>query len=139
MILPRNRLTCWTKPSNCDADLSTVDVISGLIAPTSLYRDDRRIIPMPVMDRAATSRTMAQQIQSVTHHTVSARAIRRHLQQSGKSARRPLLHLPLTGYHRRLRHQWCDKQWTWTTEWNDIVFTDESCICLQHRDGRIRV
>ncbi|GFU37479.1 transposable element Tcb1 transposase [Trichonephila clavipes] len=24
-------------------------------------------------------------------------------------------------------------------EWNEVVFTDESRICLQHRDGRIRV
>ncbi|GFW44028.1 uncharacterized protein TNCV_997931 [Trichonephila clavipes] len=24
-------------------------------------------------------------------------------------------------------------------EWNEVVFTDESLICLQHNDGRIRV
>ncbi|GFV60554.1 transposable element Tcb1 transposase [Trichonephila clavipes] len=24
-------------------------------------------------------------------------------------------------------------------EWNEVVFTDESCICLQHHDCRIRV
>ncbi|GFU65903.1 transposable element Tcb1 transposase [Trichonephila clavipes] len=48
------------------------------------------------------------------------------------SARRPLLHLPLTGTHRRLRRQWCDER-------NDIVFTDESRFCLQHHDGRIQV
>ncbi|GFW19023.1 transposable element Tc3 transposase [Trichonephila clavipes] len=27
----------------------------------------------------------------------------------------------------------------WVTEWNEVVFTDESRICLQHHDGRIRV
>ncbi|GFX48718.1 transposable element Tcb1 transposase [Trichonephila clavipes] len=27
----------------------------------------------------------------------------------------------------------------WTAEWNEVVFTDESRICLQHHDGRIRV
>ncbi|GFU58192.1 transposable element Tcb1 transposase [Trichonephila clavipes] len=26
----------------------------------------------------------------------------------------------------------------WAAEWNEVVFTDESCICLQHHDGRIR-
>ncbi|GFU41589.1 transposable element Tcb1 transposase [Trichonephila clavipes] len=26
----------------------------------------------------------------------------------------------------------------WAAEWNEVVFTDESCICLQHNDGRIR-
>jgi hypothetical protein len=39
---------------------------------------------------------------------VSARTIRRRLQQRGLSARRPLLRLPLTQNHRRLRRQWCD-------------------------------
>ncbi|GFU27384.1 transposable element Tcb1 transposase [Trichonephila clavipes] len=27
----------------------------------------------------------------------------------------------------------------WTAEWNEVVFTDESRICLQHHDGRTRV
>ncbi|GFU77087.1 transposable element Tcb1 transposase, partial [Trichonephila clavipes] len=27
----------------------------------------------------------------------------------------------------------------WTAEWYEVVFTDESRICLQHHDGRIRV
>ncbi|GFV96064.1 transposable element Tcb1 transposase [Trichonephila clavipes] len=27
----------------------------------------------------------------------------------------------------------------WAAEWNEVVFTDESRICLQHHDGRIRV
>lgn len=102
-------------------------------------RDDRQIVRMAVTDRSVTSRTIAQHIQSVTHHPVSARTIRRRLQQSGLSARRPLLRLPLTQNHRRLRRQWCDERRMWTAEWNEIVFTDESRFCLQHHDGRIRV
>ncbi|GFU13727.1 transposable element Tc3 transposase [Trichonephila clavipes] len=27
----------------------------------------------------------------------------------------------------------------WAAEWNEVVLTDESRICLQHHDGRIRV
>ncbi|GFX17046.1 transposable element Tc1 transposase [Trichonephila clavipes] len=42
--------------------------------------------------------------------SLSARTIRRHLQQSGLSARRPLLGLPLTQNHRRLRRQWCKER-----------------------------
>ncbi|GFW45325.1 transposable element Tcb1 transposase [Trichonephila clavipes] len=71
--------------------------------------------------------------------SVSARTIRRRLQQSGLSARRPLLGLPLTQNHRRLRRQWCDERRMWVAEWNEVVFTDESRVCLQHHDGRIRV
>ncbi|GFV18247.1 transposable element Tcb1 transposase [Trichonephila clavipes] len=88
--------------------------------------DYRQIVCMAVTDCATTSRTIAQLIESVTHHSVSARTIRRHLQQSGMSARRLLLRLTLIGNHRRLRRQWCDERRTWTTEWNDIVFTHKS-------------
>ncbi|GFU28123.1 transposable element Tcb1 transposase [Trichonephila clavipes] len=62
------------------------------------------------MDRSVTSRTIAQHIESVTHHLVSARTIRRRLQPSGLSARRPLLGLPLTQNNRRLHSQWCDEE-----------------------------
>ncbi|GFT05102.1 transposable element Tcb1 transposase [Trichonephila clavipes] len=94
---------------------------------------------MTVKDLSVTSRTVTQHIESVTHHSVSARSIRRRLQQSGLSARRQLLGLPLTQSHRRLRHQRCDERRMWVAEWNEVDFTDESRICLQHHGGRIRV
>ncbi|GFY06271.1 transposable element Tcb1 transposase [Trichonephila clavipes] len=94
---------------------------------------------MAVTDHSVTSRTVAQHIEPVTHHSVSARTIRRRLQQSGLSARRLLLGLPLTQNHRRLRRQWSDERRMWAAEWNEVLFTDESRICLQHHDGRIRV
>ncbi|GFV64597.1 transposable element Tcb1 transposase [Trichonephila clavipes] len=102
-------------------------------------REDRQIVPMAVTDRLVISRTTAQHIESVTHHSVSARIIRRRLQQSDLSARRSLLGLPLTQNHRRLHRQWCDERRMWVAEWNEVVFIDESCICLQRHDGRIRV
>ncbi|GFX47807.1 transposable element Tcb1 transposase [Trichonephila clavipes] len=101
-------------------------------------REDRHIVHMAKTDRSVTSRTIAQHIESVTHHSVSARTIRRRLQQSDLSARRPLLGLPFTQNHRRLRHQWCDERRMCAAEWNE-VFTDESRICLQHHEGQIRV
>ncbi|GFU92881.1 transposable element Tcb1 transposase [Trichonephila clavipes] len=94
---------------------------------------------MTVTDRSDTSQTIAQHIESVTHHSVSAHTIRRRLQQSGLSARRSLLGLPLTQNHRRIRHQWCDERRMWAAEWNKVVFIDESRICLQLHDGRIQV
>ncbi|GFV89332.1 transposable element Tcb1 transposase [Trichonephila clavipes] len=102
-------------------------------------REDRQIVRMTVTDRSATSRTVAQHIGSVTHHSVSVRTIRRRLQQSGLSARRPLLGLPLTQKYRRLHRQGCVEKRMWVAEWNEVVFTDELCICLQHHDGRIGV
>ncbi|GFU60594.1 transposable element Tcb1 transposase [Trichonephila clavipes] len=107
--------------------------------PCTTSREDRQIVRMAVTDRSDTSRTIAQHIESVSHHSVSACTIRRRLQQSGLLARRPLLGLPLTQNHRRLRRQWCDERRIWAAEWNEIVFTDESRICLRHHDGWIRV
>ncbi|GFW17988.1 transposable element Tcb1 transposase [Trichonephila clavipes] len=95
------------------------------------YRDDKWTVC------TATSRTIAQQIQSVTHHSVSARTIRCRLQQSEMSVQHPLLRLLLTGNHRRLPRPWCGERWSWTTEWKDIVFIDESHFCLQYHDDRI--
>ncbi|GFU57670.1 transposable element Tcb1 transposase [Trichonephila clavipes] len=57
----------------------------------STSREDRQILRRAVTDDSVTSRTVAQHIESVTHHSVSARTIRRRLQQSGLSARRPFL------------------------------------------------
>ncbi|GFS72230.1 transposable element Tcb1 transposase [Trichonephila clavipes] len=57
--------------------------------------EDRQIVRMAVTDRSVSSRTVAPHIECVTH-SMSARTIRRRLQQSGLSARRPLLGLPLT-------------------------------------------
>ncbi|GFU91480.1 transposable element Tcb2 transposase [Trichonephila clavipes] len=102
-------------------------------------REDRQMVHMAVMNRSVTSRTVAEHIESVTHHSVSERTIRRRLQQSCLSARRPLLGLPLTQNHRRFHRQWCDERRMWAAEWNEVVFTDESRICLQHHDGLIRV
>ncbi|GFX36280.1 transposable element Tcb1 transposase [Trichonephila clavipes] len=101
--------------------------------------EDRQIVRMTVTDLSVISRTVAQHIESVKHHSVSARTIRRRLQQSGLPARCSFLGLPLTQNHRRLRRQWCDERRMWAAEWNEVVFTDESCISLQHHDGRIRV
>ncbi|GFY09474.1 transposable element Tcb1 transposase [Trichonephila clavipes] len=95
--------------------------------PTS--RENRQMVRVTVTDRLVTSRTVAQHIESVTHHSVSVRTIRRRLQQSGLSARRPLLGLPFMQNHRRLHPQWCDERRMWVAEWNEAVFTDESRIC----------
>ncbi|GFU64926.1 transposable element Tcb1 transposase [Trichonephila clavipes] len=109
----------------------TMDGRGGSHSPQcTTSREDRQIVRMAVVDRSVTSQTVAQHIESVTHHSVSARTIRRRLQQSGLSARGSLLSLPLTRNYKRLRRQWCDERRMWAAEWNEVVFTDESRICL---------
>ncbi|GFT58835.1 transposable element Tcb1 transposase [Trichonephila clavipes] len=74
-------------------------------------REDWQIVRMAATDRSVTSRTIAQDIESVTRHSVSARTSRPRLQQSGLSARHRLLGLPLTQNHRRLRRQCLETPW----------------------------
>ncbi|GFV62796.1 transposable element Tcb1 transposase [Trichonephila clavipes] len=102
-------------------------------------REDRQIVRMTVTECSVTLQTVAQNIESLTHHLVSACIIRRRLQQSGVSARHPLLGLPLTQDHRCLRREWCDERRMWAAEWNEVVFTNESRICLGHHNGLIGV
>ncbi|GFU15200.1 transposable element Tc3 transposase [Trichonephila clavipes] len=101
-------------------------------------RKDRQIVRMAVSDRSVTSRTVAQHIESNASFSVCAYHSTR-LQQSGLSARHPLLGLPLTQNYRRLRRRWWDERRMWVAEWNEVVFTDESRLCLQHHDGWILV
>ncbi|GFU08300.1 transposable element Tcb1 transposase [Trichonephila clavipes] len=61
--------------------------------------EDRQIVSIAVTDRSVTSRSVEQHIDSGMHLSVSARTIRRRLQQSGLSARHPLIGLPLTQNH----------------------------------------
>ncbi|GFX72324.1 transposable element Tcb1 transposase [Trichonephila clavipes] len=68
-------------------------------------REDRQIARMALRNRSITSRIIAQHIQSIAHHSMSARTIRHRLQQSGLSARQPLLCVPLTQNHGRLHRQ----------------------------------
>ncbi|GFV01466.1 uncharacterized protein TNCV_2960601 [Trichonephila clavipes] len=106
----------------------------------STSREDRQIVRRTVTDHSVASRTVAQYIEPVTHHSVSARTTRRRLQQIGLSARRSLLGLPLTQINAaNVRSQWCNERRMWVAEWNEVVFTDESRICLQYHDGQIRV
>ncbi|GFU85593.1 transposable element Tcb1 transposase [Trichonephila clavipes] len=106
---------------------------------SALDRFNVHRIAQSTIPRTVISRTIAQHIEYVAHHSVSARTFRRRLKQIGLSARRPLLGLPLTQNQRRLRCQWCDERRMWVAEWNGFVLINESYICLQHHNGRIRV
>ncbi|GFU74985.1 hypothetical protein TNCV_3752361 [Trichonephila clavipes] len=71
---------------------------------------------MAVTDHSVTSRAVAQHIESVTHHSVSARIIQRRLPQSGLSARRAFLGIPLMQNRRRLHRQRWDERRIWAAE-----------------------
>ncbi|GFV37467.1 HTH_38 domain-containing protein [Trichonephila clavipes] len=92
--------------------------------------EDKQIVCMIVTESSVTSRTMEQHIVSVTHHSMSARTIRHRLQQSGLSTRRPLLGLPFTQNHRRLRLERYDKEECGRQNGMKLSFlTSHSSVC----------
>ncbi|GFV27248.1 transposable element Tc1 transposase [Trichonephila clavipes] len=102
-------------------------------------REDRQIVRMAVTGRSVTSRTVAQHIESVTHHSVSVRTIRRRFTAECSVRKTSIAWSTLDAEPQMSPRQWCDERRMRVAEWNEIVFTDESRICLQHHDGRIRV
>ncbi|GFT43269.1 uncharacterized protein TNCV_2521151 [Trichonephila clavipes] len=97
--------------------------------------EERQIVSMAVTDRSVTSRTIAQHIESANasfsvcayHSTpfTAAWSVRKaSVTWSTLDAEAQTSPPP-----RRM----------WATEWNEVVFTDESRFFLQHHDGRIRV
>ncbi|GFX81188.1 transposable element Tcb1 transposase [Trichonephila clavipes] len=72
--------------------------------------------------------------------SVSSRTIRGCLAEGHLRSRPPLHVLPLTPTHRRLRLEWCRARRNWTaSEWNQVVFSDESRFNLSSDDNRFRV
>lgn len=98
-------------------------------------RTDRRVRRTALSSRTST----ASQIRASVAPEVTVRTIRNRLLEAGLRARVPLACVPLTPAHRRERLQWCRQRLHWRTEWQTVVFSDESRFCLGASDGRIRV
>ncbi|GFV95964.1 transposable element Tcb1 transposase [Trichonephila clavipes] len=63
--------------------------------------------------------------------SLSTSTIQRRLQQSGLSARRPLLGLPLIQDHRRFRRQWCDERRMWWQNGMKLsLLTSHASVCI---------
>ncbi|GFV63413.1 transposable element Tcb2 transposase [Trichonephila clavipes] len=66
--------------------------------------------------------------------------ISRHIAEPYLKAKRPFRALPLTPEHRQLRLQWCQARSMWNvTDWQKVVFSDESRFVLGTDDNRVRV
>ncbi|GFU34260.1 transposable element Tcb2 transposase [Trichonephila clavipes] len=66
--------------------------------------------------------------------------ISRHLAEANLKSKRPFRALPLTPEHRQQRLQWCQARSMWNvTDWQKVVFSDESRFVLGTDDYRVRV
>ncbi|GFV65812.1 transposable element Tcb2 transposase [Trichonephila clavipes] len=104
------------------------------------HREDCYIVRNARVQPTASSTAIQAQVAPSLETVVSSRNIRRHLAVGRLGLRRLLLVLPLMPTHRLLRLGWCRARGNWTeSEWNQVVFNDESRFNLSSDVNRVRV
>ncbi|GFX81052.1 transposable element Tc1 transposase [Trichonephila clavipes] len=99
-------------------------------------RDDRRIVRQALVDPTLTRST----IRADVGVAIVPQTISRHLAEANLKTKRPFHLLPLTPEHRQLRLQWCQARSMWNvTDWQKVVFSDESRFVLGTDDNQVRV
>ncbi|GFW96592.1 HTH_Tnp_Tc3_2 domain-containing protein [Trichonephila clavipes] len=99
-------------------------------------REDRRIVRQALVDPTVT-RSM---IRADVGVAIVPQTIFRNLAEANLKSKRPFRALPLTPEHRQLRLQWCQARSMWNvTDWQKVVFSDESRFVSGTDDNRVRV
>ncbi|GFU57074.1 transposable element Tc1 transposase [Trichonephila clavipes] len=99
-------------------------------------REDRRIVRQALVNPTVTRST----IRADVGVAIIPQTISRHLAEANLKFKRPFRALPLTPEHRQLRLQWCQARSMWNvTDWQKVVFRDESWFVLGTDDKRVRV
>ncbi|GFX86234.1 transposable element Tc1 transposase [Trichonephila clavipes] len=98
--------------------------------------EDRRNVWQALVDPTVTRSTIRADVDvAVVPQTIS-----RHLAEANLKPKSPFRALPLTPEHRQLRLQWCQARSMWNvTNWQKVVFSDESRFVLGTDDNRVRV
>lgn len=102
--------------------------------------DDHFVTISSLRDRRSTAVCLKNDLQMIRHVNVSERTIRRRLAEDGLRSRRPTICPRLLPRHRQHRLRFARSHSDWTLEqWGNVLFTDESRVCLRSPDGRERV
>ncbi|GFW83203.1 transposable element Tcb1 transposase [Trichonephila clavipes] len=99
-------------------------------------RDDRMIVRQALVDPTVTRSTIRTDVGvAIVPQTVSS-----HLAEANLKSKGPFRALPLTPEHWQLRLQCCQARSMWNvTDWQKVVFSDESRFVLGTDDNRVRV
>ncbi|GFW92153.1 HTH_Tnp_Tc3_2 domain-containing protein [Trichonephila clavipes] len=96
-------------------------------------REDQRIVRQALVDPTVTRST----IQADLGVAIVPQTISKHLAEANLKSKRPFRALPLTPEHGQLRLQWCQARSMWNvTDWQNVVFRDESRFVLRTDDNR---
>ncbi|GFX82380.1 transposable element Tc1 transposase [Trichonephila clavipes] len=108
---------------------------SGATRKTTM-REDRRIVRQAHVDPTVTRST----IRTDVGVAIVPQTISRHLAEGNPKSKCPFRALPLTPEHRQLRLQWCQAKSMWNvTDWQKVVFSEESRFVLGTDDNRVPV
>ncbi|GFW92184.1 transposable element Tc1 transposase [Trichonephila clavipes] len=99
-------------------------------------KEDRRIVRQALVDPTVTRSTMRADVGVA----IVLQTIYRHLAEANLKSKCPFRALPLTPGQRQLRLQWYQARSMWNvTDWQKVVFSDESRFVLDSDDNRVRV
>ncbi|GFS74305.1 transposable element Tcb2 transposase [Trichonephila clavipes] len=102
--------------------------------------DDRYIVLHARRNRRQKTGEIARHTTQVTGQPISRLTVARRLHGGGLSARRPDRCVPLTPAHRRRHSLWCRENRNWRdSEWERVLFTDESIFSLSNDSHRILI
>ncbi|GFW40812.1 transposable element Tc1 transposase [Trichonephila clavipes] len=108
---------------------------SGVTRKT-MRKEDRKIVREALVKPTVTRST----IRGDVGVAIAPQTISRHLAEANLKSKRPFRELPLTPEHRQLRLQWCQARSMWnSTDWQTVVFSDESRFVWGTDDNRVRV
>ncbi|GFY08145.1 HTH_Tnp_Tc3_2 domain-containing protein [Trichonephila clavipes] len=99
-------------------------------------REDRTIVRQALVDPTVIRSTIGADVGvAIVPQTIS-----RHLAEANLKSNRPFRVFPLTLEHRQLLLQWCQARSMWNvTDWQKVVFSEESRFVLGTDDNRVRV
>ncbi|GFS96960.1 HTH_Tnp_Tc3_2 domain-containing protein [Trichonephila clavipes] len=99
-------------------------------------REDQRSVQQALVDPTVIRSTIRADVgKAIVPQTIS-----RDLAEANFKSKRPFRALPLTPEHRQLRLQWCQDRSMWNvTDWQNVVFSDESRFVLGTNDNRVWV
>lgn len=102
-------------------------------------REDRNIVITARRNPFHSARQILNEAQGVLARPLSTQTIRNRLWEVGITSYVPLRRPAATARHRQLRRMWCSERLEEDTNWNAVMFADESRFCLYSDSRRQRV
>ena len=104
---------------------------------TTTAAQDRYIRLQHLRDRFRTAVTTARETRGRRNQRISVSTVQRRLYASNLRSRRALRGPILKAVHRRNRRRWAEEHKQWRlAEWHEVLFSDETKICVDRPDRR---